>query len=52
LKNYFNSVYIKLDRKMKNKKLIIDIVAIIILTILGIILVKTQVLPRLGRFYR
>ena len=35
---------------MKNNKLIIDIVVIIILTILGIILVKTQVLPRLGGF--
>ncbi len=31
---------------MKNNKLIIDIIAIIILTILGIILVKTQILPR------
>ena len=35
---------------MKNNKLIIDILVIIILTILGIILVKTQVLPRLGGF--
>jgi len=33
---------------MKNKKLIFDIIAIIILTALGIILVKTQILPRLG----
>jgi len=37
---------------MKNNKLIIDIIAIIILTILGIILVKTQILPRLGGFYQ
>ena len=37
---------------MKNNKLLIDIVVIIILTILGIILIKTQVLPRLGGFYR
>jgi len=37
---------------MGNKKLLIDIIAIIILTILGIILVKTQILPRLGGFYR
>lgn len=35
---------------MKNNKLIIDIIVIIILTILGIILVKTQILPRLGEF--
>ncbi len=33
---------------MKNNKLLFDITAIIILTILGIILVKTQILPRLG----
>ena len=37
---------------MKNKKLIFDIIVIIILTVLGIILVKTQILPRLGGFYR
>jgi len=37
---------------MKNKKQLLDIIAIIILTILGIILVKTQILPRLGGFYR
>jgi len=37
---------------MKNKKLLLDILAIIILTVLGIILVKTQILPRLGGFYR
>jgi len=33
---------------MKNNKSIIDIIAIIILTALGIFLVKTQILPRLG----
>jgi len=33
---------------MKNKKLLLDIIAIVILTILGIILVKTQFLPHLG----
>lgn len=33
---------------MKTKKLLLDIIAIIVLTILGIILVKTQILPRLG----
>lgn len=33
---------------MKNNKLFIDIAIIIILTVLGIILVKTQILPRLG----
>jgi len=37
---------------MKNNKLIIDIIAIVILTILGITLVKTQILPRFGGFYR
>jgi len=37
---------------MGNKKLLIDIIATIILTILGIILVKTQILPRLGGLYR
>ena len=37
---------------MENKKLLIDIIAIIILTVLGIILVKTQALPRLGGPYR
>lgn len=37
---------------MKNNKLLIDIIIIIVLTVLGIILVKTQVLPRLGGFYR
>lgn len=38
---------------MKNKKLLFDIIAIIILTILGIILVKTQILPRyLGGIYK
>ncbi len=47
LKNYYKSAYIKLDKKMKNKKLFLDIIAIIILTLLGIILVKTQILPLL-----
>ena len=37
---------------IKNKKLIIDIIIIIILTVLGIILIKTQILPRLGGSYR
>lgn len=37
---------------LRNKKLILDIIVIVILTILGIILVKTQILPRLGGFYR
>ena len=37
---------------MKNKKLLIDVIAIIILTALGIILVKTQMLPGLGGFFR
>jgi len=37
---------------MKTKKLLLDIIAIIIFTILGIILIKTQALPRLGGFYR
>lgn len=32
---------------MKNKKLLFDIIVIIILTVLGIVLVKTQILPRL-----
>jgi len=31
-----------------NKKLFLDILAIVILTILGIILIKTQILSRLG----
>lgn len=33
---------------MKNRKLFIDIIAIIILTVIGIILVKTLILPWLG----
>ncbi len=33
---------------MKNNKLLIDVIVIIVLTVLGIILVKTQILPRLG----
>lgn len=37
---------------MKNKKLLIDTIATIILIILGIVLVKTQILPRLGGFYK
>lgn len=38
---------------MKNKKLLLDIIAIIVLTVLGIILVKTQILPRLlGGIYK
>lgn len=37
---------------MKNNRLIIDILAIVILTILGIILVKTQILPRLGGYFQ
>ncbi len=37
---------------MKNNKIFLDVIAIVILTVLGIILIKTQILPRLGGFYR
>lgn len=33
---------------MKSKKLLLDIIVIIILTALGIILAKNQILPRFG----
>lgn len=33
---------------MRNKGLLVDIIVIVVLTVLGIILVKTQILPRLG----
>jgi len=37
---------------MKNNKILLDVIAIIILSVLGIFLVKTQILPRLSGFYR
>ncbi len=37
---------------MKNKKILFDIAAIIILTTLGIILVKVFVLPYLGGLFQ
>lgn len=37
---------------MKNKKLLFDVVAIVVLTVLGIILVKVFLLPRLGGIFQ